>query len=81
MYLAQGTRLLQTATAALACDMSPNEATQLANYAAGIVVSKFGTATCSAEELSQFYTTPIDSNRWSTFSDDSTSDIVSSRQS
>jgi D-beta-D-heptose 7-phosphate kinase/D-beta-D-heptose 1-phosphate adenosyltransferase len=38
-------------TAALAAGVSGDEAAELANHAAGVVVSKLGTATVSAEEL------------------------------
>jgi D-beta-D-heptose 7-phosphate kinase/D-beta-D-heptose 1-phosphate adenosyltransferase len=35
----------------LAAGASPFEAAELANYAAGVVVGKLGTATCTQQEL------------------------------
>ena len=46
-----GDTVIATLTAALACGASPVEAAQLANQAAGIVVSKIGTARVNQEEL------------------------------
>jgi D-beta-D-heptose 7-phosphate kinase/D-beta-D-heptose 1-phosphate adenosyltransferase len=46
-----GDTAIATLTLALAAKASPVEAAELANHAAGIVVGKLGTATCSAAEL------------------------------
>lgn len=46
-----GDTVIATLTAALAAGASPVDATRLANLAAGIVVSKIGTATVTPEEL------------------------------
>ncbi|MGJ8633756.1 MAG: bifunctional heptose 7-phosphate kinase/heptose 1-phosphate adenyltransferase [Luteolibacter sp.] len=46
-----GDTVIASLTAALAAGSSPVEAAQFANIAAGIVVSKVGTATTTAEEL------------------------------
>ena len=46
-----GDTVIATFTLALAAGASPGEASRLANYAGGIVVTKRGTATVSAAEL------------------------------
>ena len=46
-----GDTVIAAITAALATGASPADAARLANYAAGVVVMKRGTATASAEEL------------------------------
>jgi D-beta-D-heptose 7-phosphate kinase/D-beta-D-heptose 1-phosphate adenosyltransferase len=46
-----GDTVIATFTLAIAAGASPVEAATLANHAAGIVVGKVGTATCSPEEL------------------------------
>jgi bifunctional ADP-heptose synthase (sugar kinase/adenylyltransferase) len=48
-----GDTVIATFTAALAAGAEAEEAAQLANFAAGIVVMKRGTATVSSEELLQ----------------------------
>ena len=49
-----GDTVIATLTAALAAKASPVDAAHLANLAAGIVVSKFGTATVSPAEIIDF---------------------------
>jgi D-glycero-beta-D-manno-heptose-7-phosphate kinase len=49
-----GDTVIATLTAALAAGAGPVDAARLANRAAGIVVSKIGTVTVSAEELASF---------------------------
>lgn len=46
-----GDTVIATCVLALAAGANPIEAAELANYAAGVVVGKLGTATCSPEEL------------------------------
>ena len=46
-----GDTVIATCVLALAAGASPIEATELANYAAGVVVGKLGTATCTPAEL------------------------------
>jgi D-beta-D-heptose 7-phosphate kinase/D-beta-D-heptose 1-phosphate adenosyltransferase len=46
-----GDTVIATLTAALAAGAQPVEAAEISNHAAGIVVGKVGTATCSTEEL------------------------------
>lgn len=46
-----GDTVISLYTLALAADATPEEAAEIANHAAGIVVGKLGTATCSREEL------------------------------
>jgi D-beta-D-heptose 7-phosphate kinase/D-beta-D-heptose 1-phosphate adenosyltransferase len=46
-----GDTVIAFLTAALACGASPVDAARLANLAAGVVVSKMGTATVSPAEL------------------------------
>lgn len=46
-----GDTVIATCVLALAAGASPIEAAELANYAAGVVVGKLGTATCAPEEL------------------------------
>ncbi|MFH0953944.1 MAG: PfkB family carbohydrate kinase [Verrucomicrobiota bacterium] len=46
-----GDTVIATCVLALAAGASPVEAAELANYAAGVVVGKIGTATCTQEEL------------------------------
>ena len=46
-----GDTVIATCTLALAAGASFDEAAELANWAAGVVVAKLGTATCSPEEL------------------------------
>jgi len=46
-----GDTVIATCMLALASDATPVEAAELANYAAGVVVGKLGTVTCSPEEL------------------------------
>jgi len=46
-----GDTVIAVATLALACGASHDEAAELANHAAGVVVAKLGTATCDAAEL------------------------------
>lgn len=46
-----GDTVIATFTAALAAGAEAEDAARLANYAAGVVVMKRGTATCSSEEL------------------------------
>jgi D-beta-D-heptose 7-phosphate kinase/D-beta-D-heptose 1-phosphate adenosyltransferase len=46
-----GDTVIATFTLAVAAGASPYEAAVLANHAAGVVVGKVGTATCSPEEL------------------------------
>jgi len=46
-----GDTVIATCMLALAAGASFNEAAELANYAAGVVVGKLGTATCSRDEL------------------------------
>ncbi|MBO0799380.1 MAG: bifunctional hydroxymethylpyrimidine kinase/phosphomethylpyrimidine kinase, partial [Blastocatellia bacterium] len=47
-----GDTVISTLTLALAAGAEPEEAAFIANHAAGVVVSKFGTATLSTSELS-----------------------------
>lgn len=49
-----GDTVIATCTLALAAGASFDEAAELANWAAGVVVGKVGTATCSARELLQY---------------------------
>ncbi len=46
-----GDTVIATCVLALAAGASPIEAAEIANYAAGVVVGKLGTATCGPEEL------------------------------
>ena len=46
-----GDTVIAACVLALAAGATPIEAAELANYAAGVVVGKLGTATCSPEEL------------------------------
>ena len=46
-----GDTFIATAVLSLAAGANYTEAAQMANYAAGVVVGKVGTATCSADEL------------------------------
>ncbi len=46
-----GDTVIATCVLALAAGATPIEAAELANYAAGVVVGKLGTATCTPEEL------------------------------
>ena len=46
-----GDTVIATTLLALAGGASPVEAAELANYAAGVVVGKLGTVTCSPDEL------------------------------
>jgi D-beta-D-heptose 7-phosphate kinase/D-beta-D-heptose 1-phosphate adenosyltransferase len=46
-----GDTVIASFTLAIAAGASPQEAASLANHAAGVVVGKVGTATCSPEEL------------------------------
>ncbi len=46
-----GDTVIATCITALAAGASHREASELANYAAGVVVGKLGTATCTREEL------------------------------
>ena len=46
-----GDTVIATCVLALASGANPEEAAELANYAAGIVVGKLGTAPCTAQEL------------------------------
>ena len=46
-----GDTVISTLTLALAAGAQPVEAAQISNHAAGVVVGKIGTATCSPEEL------------------------------
>lgn len=46
-----GDTVVATCVLALAAGATPLEAAEMANYAAGVVVGKIGTATCSPEEL------------------------------
>jgi D-beta-D-heptose 7-phosphate kinase/D-beta-D-heptose 1-phosphate adenosyltransferase len=48
-----GDTVIATAMLALAAGASPLEAAELANFAAGVVVGKLGTATCAPNELLQ----------------------------
>lgn len=50
-----GDTVIAVAAAASSAKMNLREATQIANYAAGIVVGKVGTATASLDELQQFW--------------------------
>ena len=58
-----GDTVIATFTAAFAAGASTEEAAHLANYAAGIVVMKRGTATVSQQELLQVLDTAIPSVR------------------
>ena len=49
-----GDTVIATTVLALAAGAAPFEAAELANCAAGVVVGKIGTATCSATELLEF---------------------------
>jgi D-beta-D-heptose 7-phosphate kinase/D-beta-D-heptose 1-phosphate adenosyltransferase len=51
-----GDTAIATLTLALASKASPVDAAEIANHAAGIVVGKLGTATCSTEELRNSFT-------------------------
>jgi D-beta-D-heptose 7-phosphate kinase/D-beta-D-heptose 1-phosphate adenosyltransferase len=42
-------------TLSMAAGATPEEAAELANHAAGVVVSKLGTATCSRAELEESF--------------------------
>jgi len=56
-----GDTVVATLTLALACGVSIEKAVELANWAAGVVVRKVGTATVTLEELEEFirfYRTP-----------------------
>ena len=46
-----GDTVIATCVLSLAAGASPFEAAELANYAAGVVVGKLGTATCTQQEL------------------------------
>lgn len=46
-----GDTVIATCVLALAAGASPFEAAELANYAAGVVVGKLGTATCTQQEI------------------------------
>jgi rfaE bifunctional protein kinase chain/domain len=46
-----GDTVIATMAAMLACGLSPREAVPIANRAAGIVVSRFGTASVAYDEL------------------------------
>ena len=46
-----GDTVIATCVLALAAGANPFEAAELANYAAGVVVGKLGTATCSPQEI------------------------------
>ena len=46
-----GDTVIATSVLALAAGATPEEAAELANYAAGVVVGKLGTADCSPDEL------------------------------
>jgi rfaE bifunctional protein kinase chain/domain len=50
-----GDTVISLYTLALAAGATPEEAAEIANHAAGIVVGKLGTATCSREELEQSF--------------------------
>lgn len=50
-----GDTVLGLLSLALVCGANYNEAAELSNYAAGVVVRKVGTATIAVEELEQFY--------------------------
>ena len=49
-----GDTVIATCVLALAAGASPFEAAELANYAAGVVVGKLGTATCTQQELLRY---------------------------
>ena len=49
-----GDTVIATCVLALATGASPFEAAELANYAAGVVVGKLGTATCTQQELLRY---------------------------
>ena len=49
-----GDTVIATCVLALAAGASPFEATELANYAAGVVVGKLGTATCTPQEILKY---------------------------
>jgi rfaE bifunctional protein kinase chain/domain len=49
-----GDTVIATCVLALAAGATPIEAAELANYAAGVVVGKLGTATCTPEELTTY---------------------------
>jgi D-beta-D-heptose 7-phosphate kinase/D-beta-D-heptose 1-phosphate adenosyltransferase len=44
-----------TLVSALAARATPVEAAEISNHAAGVVVGKIGTATCSPDELSESF--------------------------
>ena len=50
-----GDTVISLYTLALAAGATPEEAAEIANHAAGIVVGKLGTATCSREELEESF--------------------------
>ena len=52
-----GDTVISLYTLALAAGATPEEAAEIANHAAGIVVGKLGTATCSREELENSFLT------------------------
>lgn len=56
-----GDTVIATCLLALASGATPIEAAELANYAAGVVVGKLGTATCSPAELLAFMATDVGS--------------------
>jgi len=49
-----GDTVISVCVLALAAGATPREAAELANYAAGVVVGKLGTASCTREELFQY---------------------------
>jgi D-beta-D-heptose 7-phosphate kinase/D-beta-D-heptose 1-phosphate adenosyltransferase len=53
-----GDTAIATLTAALAAKANPVEAAELANHAAGVVVGKLGTATCTPAELTASFARP-----------------------
>jgi len=54
-----GDTFIATAVLSLAAGASYSEAAQMANHAAGVVVGKIGTATCSGNELLDFVTKAV----------------------
>jgi D-glycero-beta-D-manno-heptose-7-phosphate kinase len=46
-----GDTVIATLTLALSAEADPVEAAEMSNHAAGVVVGKVGTATCSPDEL------------------------------
>jgi D-beta-D-heptose 7-phosphate kinase/D-beta-D-heptose 1-phosphate adenosyltransferase len=51
-----GDTVIATLTLALAAGANAVEAAEISNHAAGVVVGKLGTATCSTEELAASFT-------------------------